>query len=201
MTTPSANPAHSTAAIVLGAGSSRRLGQPKQLLEYQGRPLLQAAVDLANAGPFEHVLVTVGGAGEAVREAIDFGRATPVESVAYTTGCSSSIVAALEEITGDSRGFVLLLGDQPHVSQETISALIADTSASPIGVCRYDNGIGHPFWFGQEVFADLELLHGDKAVWKLIESGEYPVAETRRPGDVPLDVDTWEDYELLLSTS
>ena len=64
---------------------------------------------------------------------------------------------------------------------------------------RYDEGVGHPFWFGRDVFADLAGLHGDKAVWKLLESGRHPVREVRIAGRVPLDVDTWEDYEALLA--
>ncbi len=59
--------------------------------------------------------------------------------------------------------------------------------------------VGHPFWLGRNVFADLRGLHGDKAVWKLLESGSYPVVEVVVPGLVPIDVDTWEDYEALLA--
>jgi molybdenum cofactor cytidylyltransferase len=41
-------------------------------------------------------------------------------------------------------------------------------------------------------------LHGDKAVWKLLESGRWPVTEVSVPGSVPLDVDTWGDYRALI---
>ena len=61
------------------------------------------------------------------------------------------------------------------------------------------DGIGHPFWFGRQVFDDLLSLHGDKAVWKLLESGLHPVIRVDVPGKIPLDVDTWEDYEALLA--
>lgn len=185
-------------AVVLGAGSSTRLGQPKQLLEFRGKPLLQTAVDQANAGPFTQVLVTVGGAGTEVLNQINFGAATAVENLSFATGCSSSIVAALDEVDESAAGFVLLLGDQPGVTDETVDQLIAACAASALGVCSYDDGIGHPFWLGREVFDDVRALAGDKAVWKLIESGKYPVTEVERPGPVPQDVDTWEDYERLL---
>ena len=63
---------------------------------------------------------------------------------------------------------------------------------------RYTDVLAHPFWFRRETFGALRELHGDKAVWKLLESGRYPVTEIEIDGPVPPDVDTWEDYEALL---
>jgi molybdenum cofactor cytidylyltransferase len=59
--------------------------------------------------------------------------------------------------------------------------------------------LGHPFWFRREVFGELANLHGDKAVWKLLHSGAYPVTEVAVDGPVPIDVDTRADYERLLA--
>jgi len=120
-----------------------------------------------------------------------------------TNGCSSSIVSALQLVATGTDGVVLLLGDQPHISTAVIEQIIeagAEKNAD-IVVCHYDDEIGHPFWFGASMFDKLTELHGDKAIWKLIESGQYDVHEMRVPGAVPLDVDTWEDYEQLLATS
>lgn len=186
--------------LVLGAGSSSRLGEPKQLLDYRGRPLLQAVVETALSSRLDQVIVAIGGAAPAVHEAIDFGSAVVVENVAYTTGCSSSIVAALDRVDERADGLVLLLGDQPGVTIETICAVIDQLDNQPLIVCRYDDGRGHPFGFARSMFADLAGLQGDKAVWKLLESGRYPVDEVARPGPVPLDVDTWDDYRRLLAT-
>ena len=68
-----------------------------------------------------------------------------------------------------------------------------------MAVVRYRNGRGHPFWFSAELFGELALLHGDKAVWKLLESGRWPVTEVEVDADVPLDVDTEDDYRRLLA--
>lgn len=188
------------AGLVLAAGSSRRLGQPKQLLEFQGQTLLGATLDVARAASFDQLLVTVGGAAPAVTEAVDFDGVEIVDSLHHTDGCSSSIVSALDAFDPDIDGFVLLLGDQPKVQPSSIRALVdASVGHHQVSVCRYDDGIGHPFWFGRETFDDLATLHGDKAVWKLIESGRFVVNEVAIPGDVPLDVDTWDDYERLLA--
>ncbi|MCP5029146.1 MAG: nucleotidyltransferase family protein [Actinomycetia bacterium] len=186
------------AGLVLGAGASRRLGQPKQLLHYRGAPLLQSVVNTAVDGPFDQVIVAIGGAAPEVRTSIDFRGSDVVENVHFTTGCSSSIVAALDVLDERADGLVLLLGDQPGVTTDTIEGLIAGASA-PLAVCRYDDGRGHPFWFSREVLPHLRQLQGDKAVWKLLESGQVPVAEVPCEGPVPLDVDTWDDYERLLA--
>lgn len=188
--------------VVLGAGASRRLGRPKQLLNYRDKPLLQTAVDNALAARFDQVIVTIGGAAPEVRHEIDFGSAVVAENVAYTSGCSSSIVAALAAVDVRADGLVLLLGDQPGVTIETINDnidLFAGPGAPPpVSVCRYDDGRGHPFVFARTVFGELAGLQGDKAVWKLLASGGYPIHEVRRPGPIPPDVDTWDDYQALL---
>lgn len=194
------------AGLVLAAGSSRRLGQPKQLLPYKGRTLLDAALDVARSAPFAQRLATVGGAAPEVIDTIDFTGFEIVESVHYTQGCSSSIVSALTMIDDTIDGIVLLLGDQPEMSVEVIEKLIEAASLAhrrpaSLAVTRYDDGIGHPFWFGREVFPQLAQLHGDKAVWKLIESGAFPVTEVPATGPVPLDVDTWDDYQTVLAAT
>jgi molybdenum cofactor cytidylyltransferase len=183
--------------LVLAAGGSRRLGQPKQLLPYRGTTLLDAVLRTARACGFDQLLVTVGGAAEDVRAAVDLSGTTVVLNQSYGTGCSSSIVSALEVVDNRAAGVVLLLGDQPGV--DVASARAAVRPEAPITVCRYRDGIGHPFWFSRAVFPDLATLHGDKGVWKLIESGRYEVAEVAVDADVPADVDTWADYESLLA--
>lgn len=190
------------AGLILAAGSSRRLGEPKQLLPYKGATLLDATLDIARSAPFGQRLVTVGGAAESVTEIVNFDGFQVVDSLHFTDGCSSSIVSSLSLIDPDVVGIVMLLGDQPGIAQSAIRSLVTAATAgeeiAPLAVCSYDDGIGHPFWFGRSVFPDLAELHGDKAVWKLIESGRYPVMQLPVPGVIPLDVDTREDYERLL---
>ena len=189
--------------LLLAAGSSRRLGQPKQLLPYRGRTLLDATLDVARAAPFSQRLVTVGGAAVDVLHAVDFHGFEVVDSLHFTNGCSSSIVSALDVVPPQASGIVMLLGDQPGVTAEAIELLITAATAggeiAPLAVCNYRDGVGHPFWFGRQVFGDLAQLHGDKAVWKLLESGAHPVTHVPIDAPIPLDVDTWDDYEALLA--
>ena len=188
-----------TSAIVLAAGSSRRLGRPKQTLAFGPTTVLGATLDIVRSATIDQRIVTLGGAGAEVRATVDLDGFDVVEVEDHGQGCAASIVAAVDRVDPDADGFVLLLGDQPNLRPTVIEALIAfvaDQPAAPDAVItRYDNGLGHPMWLGRRCFDDLRQLHGDKAVWKLLESGKVDVLEYRAADRIiPLDVDTWEDY-------
>jgi len=183
------------AGLVLAAGGSLRRGEAKQLLPYRGRTLLDATLDMARACGFSELLVAVGGSAAEVRARVDLTGCTVVENPDFSTGCGSSIRSAVRYVSAPS--LVLLLGDQPGVAPASVARLAAVTT--PIGVCAYADGLGHPFLFRQRVYADLASLHGDKAVWKLLHSGAFPVTEVVAAGPVPIDVDTREDYRRLLA--
>ncbi len=193
-------PADFVTGLVLAAGGSSRLGQPKQLLPYRGATLLDAVLGNARGCGFDQLLVTLGGAAEDVRSRVDLSGAEVVLNEAYGTGCSSSIAAAVGALDSRCNVLVLLLGDQPGVTPPTVGALLDGRGAAAIAVCRYDDGLGHPFAFSRELFGELSTLHGDKAIWKYIKGSvpHIPHAEVPIPGPIPRDVDTWADYEAIL---
>ncbi|MEU7775530.1 nucleotidyltransferase family protein [Micromonospora taraxaci] len=183
--------------LVLAAGASTRLGEAKQLLPYRGRTLLDATLDLARSCGFDQLLVTLGGAAAAIRDQVDLTGCQIVENPAFSTGCGSSVSTAARAVHPRADALVLLLGDQPGVRVADVRRVAAATT--PLAVCRYANGLGHPFRFDQKVLPELYDLHGDKAVWKLLHSGRHPVTEVPADGPVPVDVDTRADYERLLA--
>jgi molybdenum cofactor cytidylyltransferase len=183
--------------LVLAAGASVRLGEAKQLLPYRGRTLLDATLEMARACGFDQLLVTLGGSSAEVRARVDLAGTEVIENAAFSTGCGSSISTAVPAVHPSADGVVLLLGDQPGISPAAVRRVAA--VGTPLGVCRYADGLGHPFWFRRDVFGSLRTLHGDKAVWKLLHSGAFPVTEVPVDATVPIDVDTRADYERLLS--
>ena len=150
---------------------------------------------------FDQLLVALGGAGDDVRRHVDLDDAEVVVNTAYGSGCSSSIAAAMTALDPRCDVLVLLLGDQPGVTSATLARLLAGRGDAPLAVCRYDDGRGHPFAFARSVFPELGDLHGDKAVWKLLDRRSDAVAQVTVPGPVPLDVDTWDDYEAVLAAA
>jgi molybdenum cofactor cytidylyltransferase len=185
--------------VVLAAGASRRLGQPKQLLPFRGAPLLGSTLNMARHCHFDQLLLTLGGAAESVREQVDLSGVDVIDNPGVTDGCGGSVSIAMDHVDPRADGVVLLLGDQPGVGVASVYALVAAAQHSPIGVCRYRDGLGHPFWFSRAMFTELRGLHGDKAVWRVLNAGLHDVVELGVDGDVPIDVDTWFDYERLLA--
>jgi molybdenum cofactor cytidylyltransferase len=185
--------------LVLAAGGSKRLGQPKQLLPYGSGTLLDHVLGVARACPFDQLLCVVGGGAEGVREAVDLSGVSVVENLVYGEGCSSSIAAALGAVSERSDALVLMLGDQPGVGVSVVSALLAGRGDAPLAACAYEDGRGHPLAFGRSMFGELATLHGDKGVWKLLDRHADLVVDVPVPGAIPLDVDTWDDYQAVLA--
>jgi molybdenum cofactor cytidylyltransferase len=185
--------------LVLGAGGSKRLGRPKQLLAFGDETLLGHTVATARAAQLDQLVVALGGAADEVRKHVDLAGADVVVNESYGQGCSSSIAAALGAVDPRCEVLVLMLGDQPGVTADTIRRLLRGRDGATFAVCRYENGRGHPFALHRSVFPQLADLHGDKGVWRLLDEHAHEVVEVPIAGTVPLDVDTPEDYERVLA--
>ncbi len=210
MTSPPERPParHRTAGLILAAGASRRLGRAKQLLPYGTGVLLDAVLAVARDCGLEQTVLVLGGSAGEVRRTVDTTGCEIVLNPDFGAGCSSSIAAGIAALHPETGAVLLLLGDQPGVRSVDARALLrllaTDTdhggkNAPGIAVCRYDDGVGHPLAFTRRMLPDLAALHGDKAVWKLLEQRSDDAVELRVPGPVPLDVDTDEDYRRVLA--
>lgn len=185
----------SVCGIVLGAGSSRRLGRPKQTLALGDTTLLGWVVRDVEASSLDRVIVVVGGAAEEARAGLLPGRAEVVSNASYASGCASSLLAGLDA-AGDCDAAMLLLGDMPGVDKVVIDAARAgwERHRPWAAVTGYRGRPGHPFVFSADAFATLRGLHGDKAVWKVLDDQGDRVRRIEVDRTLPLDVDTWEDY-------
>jgi molybdenum cofactor cytidylyltransferase len=192
---------HDLVGVVLGAGRSSRFGSPKQLLPFGDTTMLGQVVRNANASDLDRVVVVLGRVSEELRGSVDFGRAAVVENTAYGTGCASSLLAGMDAAGEDCEAIVLLMGDQPGVRAGFIDSVTYEWRSLRAWACvtSYEGKLGHPFVFATEAFEDLRGLHGDKAVWKLIEAYPERVRRVEIAAPLPPDVDTPEDYELALA--
>lgn len=181
--------------IILAAGNSSRLGQPKQLLEKSGQPLVRHMAQLAhdlNAGP---VVVVVGANAEPIREALHDIQVRILPNPDWETGMAGSLkigVELLEKTFPDA--ILVLLTDQPYVSRALLEQLIetATSSHKAIIASEYNNVQGVPVLFRPEFFDALKALTGDTGARKLIQQHPDEVATVPFEQGV-IDLDTPED--------
>jgi len=181
--------------IVLGAGSSRRLGRPKQTLPLGDTTVLGWVVRDAERSSLTRVVVVVPPEMTSAVPGLGHGRSQLVAPAAQADGCSASLRAGLEA-AGDAEPVMLLLGDMPGVDPAVIDAVAAAWQRDRpwASVTNYDDGPGHPFVFSPAALPALAALHGDKGVWKLLDRHPEQIARIPVPRPRPADVDTQDDY-------
>ena len=192
----------SSAGLILAAGSSRRMGRPKQLLPVDGRPLLELVVTAANASSLDEVVVVLGGWAVEVREGIDLGRARVVYNPDHLEGLGSSIRAGLASLDDRVDRAMVILGDQPAVSAELFDRLLELQAGSglPSAALRFGDLLHPPVVLDRSLFGDLNTLEGDVGCRAVIRGQPELVAAlpAATAGNHPIDIDTIEDYERLL---
>jgi len=193
---------NTVAAMVLAAGASRRLGQPKQLLMLDGETLLARSVRLANEAGAAPVLVVLGANSELIGSAIPAGSATLVMNENWEQGIASSIHAglkALDPAESDVGGVLILACDQPRLSAEHLRELIqslAGQRETSIVASAYAGVHGIPAVFPREAFPHLLALSGDKGARALLMQPPCPlIALAFEGGEV--DIDRPDDLEQL----
>lgn len=187
-----------TGVAVLAAGASTRLGRPKQLLPFRGKPLLQHILDQAQPLPFAVSVLVLGAHAGDIREALTPGAFRVVVNGQWQEGMAGSIRAAMEEalaLCPDLENLLFLLSDQPFITPQLLSELIdlQFQCRLPIAACRYGDALGVPAVFSKEMFPELLLLQGDTGAGRLIRQYADRVAVLPFESGA-VDVDTEEDY-------
>jgi molybdenum cofactor cytidylyltransferase len=189
------------AIVILAAGTSSRLGSPKQLLDYKGKNLLRYAVDTALETECASVFVVLGANSELLRKELKDKPVTVLENTNWQEGMSSSIRCGLEYITGTilrPDSIIFMVCDQPFVSSSLLLSLIEKKQETkrPIVASSYEDKLGTPALFHRSFFPMLMELTGDKGARKLIADNVEKVATVAFAKGIT-DIDTKEDYELL----
>ena len=186
--------------IILAAGASERFGKPKQLLRFEKTTLLERIAQTALKTGFE-IVVVLGANAEIIQVSLENLSVRIAVNENWQTGMSSSIIKGLKkslETNPDLAGVILLLCDQPFVTEENISKLVETQkeTGKPIVASSYENTIGVPTLFMREVFDELLKLKGDTGAKPLIKRRAENLAKVNAP-EAAFDVDTAEDFEAL----
>jgi molybdenum cofactor cytidylyltransferase len=187
--------------VLLAAGASTRMGQPKQLLPIGAKPLLRRVAEIALTAPVSPVVVVLGANAAQIAPSLDGLAVHVVVNEAWRDGLASSLrtgITALVNLAPKIDGAVIALGDQPDFSAAQVAKLIAakQRSGRSIVASQYRSNLMPPALFAAAHFTELMALRGDAGAKALFQSHADQV--TVVPMDTLHDLDTPEDYEKYL---
>ena len=189
-----------TGIIILAAGASTRMGQPKQELQFQGETLLQRAIRIAGESSAQSITVVLGANAEGINAAMDDQRISVCYNAHWQEGMSSSIKAGLQWLLHARpvmEQVLLMLCDQPLVTPQLLNQLMrAGQQQAGIVACAYQDTVGAPVLFHRRYFNQLLLLTGQEGAKKLLMKFSGAVV-TIPFKEGAVDVDTPEDYRRL----
>lgn len=190
------------AAIILAAGASTRFGQPKQLLDWGGRPLIAHVADVALSAGLARVTVVLGYQAEAVLAALGTRPVQTLMNWRWNEGLSTSVQIGLAALPPDTEAAIFLHCDQPFVTPDLLRALVSRfrESGAPIVYPSLSGQQRTPVLFAGELFPELATVSGDEGGRALIaryadRAATLPVSDAR----ILADIDTPADYEQLRS--
>ncbi|MCR9015675.1 nucleotidyltransferase family protein [Aquiflexum gelatinilyticum] len=193
-----------TGVIILAAGSSSRLGQPKQLLEFNGKTLLEIAVEAAQNSLAQSCVVVLGANAELISSSIKNIHVDKVVNENWKNGMASSMQKGLKYLmeNSDPDQVILMLSDQPFVNKEILNLLITNklNTNSEIIACRYKETFGVPVLFSKKYFPELLSLTGNEGAKKLVMAHQDDLHAIDFPKGA-IDIDTMEDYLKLKNDS
>ena len=187
----------STAAIVLAAGGSHRLGRPKQLEPWGDKNLLGHVVEITSRFPVAEVWVVIGHDSERILNETDLGDAGVIENLEWEEGIASSIRVGFDALTRLSRceQALIVIGDQPEVSEEVVETLLEshEIAGKPVTVPKYRYSWGNPVVVDRSLWPRLMSLDGDEGAQRLWRAHPEWVNEVWFSDIPPRDVDTEND--------
>ena len=191
-----------TAGIILAAGTSSRLGRPKQLLEIDGRMLLAKTVATALASQLDKVVLVLGHESDRIIAALGERLNDPRISVTlndrYRDGMSSSLQHGLLQVSASFPSIMVILGDQPFLDQHTIDLLLAKFRDSDKDICVpcLKGRQGLPVIFSSRFYKDIMNIRGDIGARNIVRENPECVLEVEIENvDCFLDIDSEEDLQ------
>jgi molybdenum cofactor cytidylyltransferase len=189
-----------TGIIILAAGSSSRLGRPKQNLLFGGKTLLQHTIDMAHDTAYRPIIVVLGANKEKIETTCQDNRLTIVYNPDWAEGMASSIrigIATIQQHQIDH--VIIMLCDQPFVNSELVNALVEKQlqADKPIIACSYNETVGVPALFSRLLFDELLQLKGHDGAKKILKLHSKDIATIPFEKGA-IDIDTPADYEALI---
>lgn len=184
-------------ALVLAAGKSERMGQPKQLMPFGTSTIVEQTIDNLLRSDANDLIVVLGYKAEEVREKIADRPVRITVNRAYQRGLSTSIIAGLSLVDEKSQAIMIALADQPVIDSKTINRLINEFNSHDKGIAipTYRGRRGHPVIFSIKYKEELFHLKGDIGGRQIIREHPDDVLEVAVDSEgINIDIDTGSDY-------
>ena len=165
-----------TAGIILAAGTSSRLGRPKQLLLIDGKPLLAGVIQSALQSELDHTVVVLGYQAAEIQKALKSDLNHPKLEVVvnrnYHTGLAGSLKTGLKQVMADYTAVMILLADHPFQETFIINSILKRYKNSDKAICVpvHRGRRGHPVILGERFYADVMSLGGDIGAREIIKN-------------------------------
>jgi molybdenum cofactor cytidylyltransferase len=185
-------------AILLAAGGSKRMGEPKLLLKWEHSSIIEKSVDTLLASKIDELIVVIGYQSRAVLRRLGSRRLKTVINRQYRTGMSTSIRRGLGQVSSKSEAILIALADQPSIETDLIDHLIDVYRQNLHGIVlpSYKGKRGHPVILNRFRYEEeMGNLTGDVGCRPILNRHPEDILEVEVKSEgVVADIDSWEEY-------
>ncbi len=189
-------------ALILAAGSSSRLGHPKQLLPWKNKTLLGHTIAIAHESKAAGVRVVLGSQAQSIRAALSDTTTEFLINNNWEEGMGGSISCGVDHLLAEKKvadGILIMLCDQPLIDSNFLNVLIDAYTENEYGIVGtlYGKHIGVPVIFDRSYFPKLSGLKGEGGARSILRENSLDSLGFAAPANNP-DIDTAADYRKLL---
>src|SRR5215467_3584492 len=190
----------SVGALILAAGTSSRMGEPKQLLRIGDNTLLGQVLANVRGVSLAQIVVVLGASADAIKHQVDLAGLKVVVNNSYHQGMGTSLAAGLAALEATVNAALIVLADQPFVQPETLKKICQEyrRTQAQIVIPLYKGFRGNPVLLDRSVFPEVMALRGDIGCRAIF--GSHPEGIVKLPVEdagILLDIDSKADFEKL----